>query len=91
MEKYLLLSKRSEAHHNIGKRCNKICWHFGTYTFFLSGSAADFHWQELVAKQYGEHYSLDYVKNHMDKKTKRNWHARNLFTVARHIDFIFRK
>lgn len=68
--------------------------HFGPYTFFLSGSAADFHWPELIqiiAKQYGEHFDIDYIENEMDKKTKRNWLARNPVTAARHIDFIFRK
>lgn len=68
--------------------------HFGPYTFFLSGSAADFHWPELIqiiAKQYGEHFDIDYIENEMDKKTKQNWLARNPVTAARHIDFIFRK
>lgn len=68
--------------------------HFGPYTFFLSGSAADFHWPELIqiiAKQYGEHFDIDYIENDMNKKTKRNWLARNPVTAARHIDFIFRK
>ena len=67
---------------------------FGTYTFFLSGSAADFHWPELiriVAQQYGEDISLEYIEKEMDKTTKRNWLARNPVTVAKHIDFIFRK
>lgn len=66
--------------------------HFGPYTFFLSGSAADFHWPELIqiiAKQYGEHFDINYIENEMDKKTKRNWLARNPVTAARHIDFIF--
>lgn len=47
--------------------------HFGPYTFFLSGSAADFHWPELIqiiAKQYGEHFDIDYIENEMDKKNK---------------------
>lgn len=66
--------------------------HFGSYTFFLSGSAADFHWPELIqiiAKQYGEHFDINYIENEMDKKTKQNWLARNPVTAARHIDFIF--
>ena len=65
----------------------------GPYTFFLTGSAADFHWPELiqiVAKQYGENLTLEAINN-MDAKTKRNWLARNLVTVARQIDYIFRK
>ena len=68
--------------------------HFGPYTFFLSRSAADFYWPELVqivAAQYGEHYKLNDIENVMDKKTKRMWLARNPVTVASHIDFIFRK
>lgn len=68
--------------------------HFKPYTFFLSGSAADFHWPELIqiiAKQYGEHFDIEYIENEMNKKTKRNWLARNPVTAARHIDFIFRK
>lgn len=47
--------------------------HFGPYTFFLSGSAADFHWPELIqiiAKQYGEHFDIDYIENEMNKKNK---------------------
>ena len=65
---------------------------FGTYTFLVSGSAADFHWPELikiVAQQYREDISLEYIENEMDKTT--NWLARNPVTVAEHIDFIFRK
>ncbi|XP_033759087.1 uncharacterized protein LOC117341337 [Pecten maximus] len=67
---------------------------FGPYTFFLTGSAADFHWPELiqiVAKQYGEQFELSYIENEMDSKTKRQWLTRNPVTVARQIDFIFHK
>ena len=66
---------------------------FGPYTFFISGSAADFHWPELIqviAKQYGEHYTLEDAKL-MNWQTKRNWLARNPVTAARHIDYIFQK
>ncbi|XP_077978182.1 uncharacterized protein LOC144433703 [Glandiceps talaboti] len=66
---------------------------FGPYTFFLSGSAADFHWPELmqvIATQYGEQYTLDDVEK-MTWQTKRNWIARNPVTAARHIDYIFQK
>ena len=48
--------------------------HFGPYTFFISGSAADFHWPELiqiVARQYGAELDLHYIENEMDKKTKK--------------------
>jgi hypothetical protein len=70
--------------------------HFGPYTFFIFGSAADFHWLELiqiVARQYGEFFDLDYIQNSMDKKknTKRMWLTRNPVTIACHIDFIVRK
>ncbi|XP_070573805.1 uncharacterized protein [Ptychodera flava] len=67
--------------------------HFGPYTFFLSGSAADFHWPELVqviATQYGEHFTLEEIEQ-MTWQTKRNWIARNPVTAARHIDYIFGK
>ncbi|XP_070548888.1 uncharacterized protein [Ptychodera flava] len=66
---------------------------FGPYTFFLSGSAADFHWPELVqviATQYGEHFTLEEIEQ-MTWQTKRNWIARNPVTAARHIDYIFGK
>ena len=65
--------------------------HFGPYTFFLSGSAADFHWPELIkviAKQYQEDLTIDDI-NKMTPKQKRNYLARNPVTVARHIDYIF--
>ena len=64
---------------------------FGPYTFFLSGSAAEFHWTEViqvVARQYGKTLSDEDVQN-MDWNTKRNWLQRNPLTVARQIDYIF--
>ena len=48
---------------------------FGSYTFFLTGSGAEFHWTEVilvVARQYGETLSDEDVQN-MDWNTKRNW------------------
>lgn len=42
-------------------------------------------------KTIWRHYDLDYIATEMDKKTKRNWLARNPVTIARHINFIFRK
>ena len=44
----------------------------GPYTFFITGSAAEFHWPEviqIVAKQYGETLTQDQVKQ-MDWHTK---------------------
>ena len=63
----------------------------GPYTFFLTGSAAEFHWTEVikvVARQYGTILSEEEVLK-MDWNTKRNWLQRNPVTVARHIDYIF--
>ena len=63
----------------------------GPYTFFLTGSAAEFHWTEViqvVGRQYGTLLSEEDVLQ-MDWNTKRNWLQRNPVTVARHIDFIF--
>lgn len=68
--------------------------HLGTYIFFISGSAADFHWPEpvqIVAKQYGHEYYRIYIEEEMDSKIKRNWLARNPVTIARHIDYICRQ
>ena len=63
----------------------------GPYTFFLTGSAAEFHWPEviqIVAKQYGTNLSIEDI-NSMDWNTKRIWLQRNPVTVARQIDYIF--
>ena len=63
----------------------------GPYTFFLTGSAAEFHWPEviqIVAKQYGTNLSIEDI-NCMDWNTKRIWLQRNPVTVARQIDYIF--
>ena len=66
---------------------------YGPYTFFLTGSAAEFHWPEviqIVARQYGEYFTEQEIKN-MNWQTKKNWLQRNPVTVARHIDFIFQQ
>ena len=59
---------------------------FGVYTFFfLSWSAAEFHWTEIiqvVARQYGEILTDEQV-NAMDWSTKVNYFKRNPVTVAR--------
>ena len=59
----------------------------------MSGSAADFHWPELIqiiARQYGEIYSLEQIEE-MTWLQKRNYLARNPVTAARHIDYIFQQ
>ena len=64
---------------------------FGTFTFFITGSAADFHWPELIqviAKQYGRDLSKQDI-DLMTSQERRNWLARNPVTAARHIDYIF--
>ena len=66
---------------------------FGTYTFFITGSAADFFWPELIiviARQYGSNLTIDEVEQ-MSMSDRRMWLARNPVTAARHIDFIFTK
>ena len=53
---------------------SKIRW-FGGYTFFLSGSAAELHWAEIiqvVSHQYGEILTDEQV-NTMDQSTKVNY------------------
>ena len=66
---------------------------FGVYTFFLSCSAAEFHWTEIiqvVACQYGEILTDEQV-NAMDWSTKVNYLKRNPVTVARQIDYVFKQ
>lgn len=44
---------------------------YGPYTFFISCSAADFHWPELiqfVAKQYGNTMTFSTLRNKWTKK-----------------------
>ena len=64
---------------------------FGVYTFFLTCSAAEFHWTEMiqvVTCQYG-HTLTDEQVNAIDWSTKVNYLKRNLVTVARQIDYVF--
>jgi DNA replication protein DnaC len=64
---------------------------FGTYTFFLTGSIADFHCPEIIraiALQYGKNFSHAEIDS-MSWQTKRNWLQTNPVTAARHIDYIF--
>ena len=66
---------------------------FGVYTFFLTCSAAEFHWPEIikvVARQYGETLTDEQVNN-MDWSTKCKYLKRNPVTVARQIDYIFKQ
>ena len=66
---------------------------FGVYTFFLTGSAAEFHWTDIiqvVACQYGEILTDEQV-NAMDWSTKVNYLKRNPVTVARQIDYVFQQ
>ena len=58
---------------------------FGVYTFFLTCSAAEFRWTEIiqvVARQYGE-ILTDELINAMDWSAKVNNLKRNPVTVAR--------
>lgn len=60
----------------------------GPYIFFLTGSAAEFHWIEviqIVAKRYGTCLSDQEIEN-MDWNTKRYWLQRNPVSIARHIE-----
>ena len=66
---------------------------FGVTTFFLTFSAAEFHWPEIikiVAYQYGETLTTEQV-NGLDWNTKVKYLKRNPVTVARQIDYIFRQ
>ena len=66
---------------------------FGEYTFFLTCSAAEFHWTEIiqiVARQYGETLTNEQV-NEMDWSTKVKYLKRNPVTVARQIDYVFKQ
>ena len=64
----------------------------GVSTFFLTCSAAEFHWTEViqvVARQY-RRTLIDEQVNAMDWITKVNYLKRNLVTVARQIDYVFK-
>ena len=66
---------------------------FGVYTFFLTCSATQFHWAEIiqvVARQYGQTLNDEEV-NAMDWNTKVNYLKRNPVTVARQIDHVFKQ
>ena len=64
---------------------------FEAYIFFLTCSAAEFHWTkiiQIVACQYGETL-IDEEVNSVDSSTKVNYFKRNSVTVARQINYIF--
>ena len=66
---------------------------FGVYTFFLTCSAAKFHWTEInqvVARQYGKRLHEEQV-HAMDWSTNVNYSKRNPVTVARQIDYVFKQ
>lgn len=63
----------------------------GPYTFFITGSAAEFHWPQVirtVAQQYGESLTDTQIAS-MNWEAKRLWLQRNPVTAARQIDYIF--
>ena len=63
------------------------------FTLFLSCSAAEFHWTEIiqfVARQYGE-ILTDEPVNAMDQSTQVIYLKRNSVTVARQIDYVFKQ
>ena len=65
----------------------------GVYTFFLTCSAAEFHWTEIiqvVTHQYGQTITDEQV-NAMDRSTQVNYLKRNPVTVPRQIDYIFKQ
>ena len=66
---------------------------FGVCTFFLTCSAAEYHWTELIqitACQYRETLTDEEV-NSVDLGTKMNYLKRNLVIVARKIDYLFQQ
>ena len=66
---------------------------YGPYTFFLTCSAAEFKWTEIiqvVAKQYGEELSADQIEK-LTWSEKLIYLKRNPVIVARQIDHIFKQ
>ena len=65
----------------------------GVCTFFLTCSAAEFNWIEIIqffAHQYGQVLTDEQV-NAMDWSTKVNYLKRNPVIVARQIDYAFKQ
>ena len=66
---------------------------FGTPTFFLTWSAAEFKWPEViqvVARRYGETLTVEDIEN-MSWNDKLKYLQRNPVLVARQIDYIFKQ
>ena len=66
---------------------------FGVYTFFLTCSAAEYHWTEIiqiVVWQYRETLTDEEV-NSVDWGTKMNYLKRNPVAVTKQIDYLFQQ
>ena len=66
---------------------------FGVYTFFLTCSAGELHWTEIiqiVARQYGQTLTDEQV-NAMDWGAKVKYLKRNPVTLARQIHYVFKQ
>ena len=66
---------------------------FGVYSSFLTCSAAEFHWTEIiqiVTRQYGGTLTDDKV-NSVDWGTKMNYLKRYPVTVARQVDYLYQQ
>ena len=66
---------------------------YGTYTFFLTCSAAEFHWPEVIqacARQYQKNLTGEEVNN-IDWQTKVSYLKRDPVTAAEQINYIFKK
>ena len=66
---------------------------FGPPTFFITFSAAEFHWTDIikiVAKQTNEDLTDEFIES-MSWKTKCSYLRRNPVTVARQIDYRFKQ
>ena len=64
---------------------------FGPPTFFITFSAAEFHWTDIikiVARQYGEELSDESIRT-MSRSQKVKYLKRNPVTVAKQIDYRF--
>ena len=64
---------------------------FVLYTFFHTGSAAEFKWPyiiQVIARQYGEEFSDEQI-NTIEWVTKNNYLKRNPDTAARKIGYAF--
>lgn len=65
---------------------------FGLYTFLLTASTIEFHWNEILqvtAEQYGRTLTDEEV-NAVDLRKKVNYLNRNTFFVAKQTDCVFK-